>query len=169
MSESQSTHSNEEENIDPAIPGGLSANGIRKLISNNILSEEVEEMEDMIMPLTNIEIKGSIINRFAKIQLIHYYFNPTDKYLDTVYKFPRSLMQVFDGIKIDYDGKIIEGVIGETAKIDKIYEEQVEQGKTVAKTNPIRTTSSTTQFDLLQTKIGNIAPCKKIKICLFRL
>ena len=165
MSESQSTHSNEEENIDPAIPVGLYANGIRKLISNNILSEEVEEMEDMIMPLTNIEIKGSIINRFAKIQLIHYYFNPTDKYLDTVYKFPRSLMQVFDGIKIDYDGKIIEGVIGETAKIDKIYEEQVEQGKTVAKTNPIRTTSSQTQFDLLETKIGNIAPNKEIKVC----
>ena len=165
MSESQSTHSIEEENIDPAIPVGLYANGIRKLISNNILSEEVEEMEDMIMPLTNIEIKGSIINRFAKIQLIHYYFNPTDKYLDTVYKFPRSLMQVFDGIKIDYDGKIIEGVIGETAKIDKIYEEQVEQGKTVAKTNPIRTTSSQTQFDLLETKIGNIAPNKEIKVC----
>ena len=165
MSESQSTHSNEEENIDPAIPVGLYANGIRKLIAKNILSEEVEEMEDMIMPLTYIEIKGSIINRFAKIQLIHYYFNPTDKYLDTVYKFPRSLMQVFDGIKIDYDGKIIEGVIGETAKIDKIYEEQVEQGKTVAKTNPIRTTSSQTQFDLLETKIGNIAPNKEIKVC----
>ena len=164
MSETQSIHSNEEEDIDPAMPCGLYANGIRKLISNNSLSEEVEEMEEMIMPLTKIEIKGSIINRFAKIELVHYYYNPTDKYLDTVYKFPRSLMQVFDGIKINYDGKIIEGVIGETAKIDKIYEEQVEQGKTVAKTNPIQTTSSQTQFDLLQTKIGNIAPNKEMKI-----
>jgi hypothetical protein len=95
MTETQSTHSNEKENVDPAIPIGLYANGIRKLILNQ-LSEEVEEMEEMIMPLTNIEIKGSIINRFAKIELIHYYFNPTDKYLDTVYKFPRGLMQVFD-------------------------------------------------------------------------
>ena len=164
MTETQSTHSNEEENVDPAIPIGLYANGIRKLILNQ-LSEEVEEMEEMIMPLTNIEIKGSIINRFAKIELIHYYFNPTDKYLDTVYKFPRGLMQVFDGLKIYYDDKVIEGIIGETAKIDKIYEEQVEQGKTVAKTNPIRTTSSQNQFDLLVTKIGNIAPGKKIKVC----
>ena len=164
MTETQSTHSNEKENVDPAIPIGLYANGIRKLILNQ-LSEEVEEMEEMIMPLTNIEIKGSIINRFAKIELIHYYFNPTDKYLDTVYKFPRGLMQVFDGLKIYYDDKVIEGIIGETAKIDKIYEEQVEQGKTVAKTNPIRTTSSQNQFDLLVTKIGNIAPGKKIKVC----
>ena len=76
MSETQSNHSNEEEDIDPAIPCGLYANGIRKLISNNSLSEEVEEMEEMIMPLTKIEIKGSIINRFAKIELVHYYPNP---------------------------------------------------------------------------------------------
>ena len=163
MTETQSTHSNED-NIDPAIPVGLYANGFRKLISNK-LSEEAEEMEEMIMPLTKIEIKGSIINRFAKIELIHYYYNPTDKYLDTVYKFPRGLMQVFDGLKVYYKDKVIEGIIGETAKIEKIYEEQVEQGKTVAKTNPVKTTSSQTQFDLLVTKIGNIPPLTKIKVC----
>ena len=156
----------EEENKNqsiPDVPVGLFANGFRKLISN-ILSEEVVEMEEMTMTLTNIEIKGTIINRFAKIELIHYYFNPTDKYLDTVYKFPRALMQVFDGLKIYYDDKVVEGIIGETEKIERIYEEQVEQGKTVAKTNPIRTTSSYNQFDLLVTKIGNIAPGKTMKV-----
>ena len=163
MQDDLSTTDNEE-NINQNLPVGLYANGVRKMVSN-ILSEEVEQMEEMIMPLTNIEIKGSLINRFAKIELIHYYFNPTDKYLDTVYKFPRGLMQVFDGLKIYYDDKVIEGIIGETAKIDRIYEEQVEQGKTVAKTKPINTTSSRTQFDLLETKIGNIAPGKKMKVC----
>ena len=88
MTESLSTQSNEE-NQGPALPCGLSANGFRHLI-NNVLSEEVEEIEEIQMPLTNIEIKGSAINRFAKIELIHYYCNPTDKYLDTIYKFPRE-------------------------------------------------------------------------------
>ena len=162
MAENPSTFSNEK-NEDPSIPCGLFAKGFRKMVSN-ILSEEVEEMEEMTMPLTNIEIKGSIINRYAKIELIHYYFNPTDKYLDTVYKFPRALMQVFDGLKIYYDDKIVEGIIGETEKVERIYEEQVEQGKTVAKTNPIKTTSSERSFDLLVTKIGNIAPGKKMKV-----
>ena len=74
-------------------------------------------------------------------------------------------MQIFDGLKVYYDDKVIEGIIGETAKIDRIYEEQVEQGKTVAKTNPINTTSSERQFDLLVTKIGYIAPGKKLKVC----
>ena len=162
MSESISTQSNEE-NKGPAMPCGLFANGFRQLI-NNILSEEVEEMEEIQMPLTNIEIKGSAINRFAKIELIHYYCNPTDKYLDTVYKFPRGLMQVFDGLKVTYDDQVIEGIIGETEKIERIYEENVQEGKTAVKTKPIRTTSSSTQFDLLETKIGNIPPKKEIKV-----
>ena len=49
MTDTQSTHSNEESDIDPAIPVGLYANGVRKFISNK-LSEEVEQMEEMIMP-----------------------------------------------------------------------------------------------------------------------
>ena len=107
------------EDQDPSIPVGLFASGFRKLV-NNIVSEESERIEEFAMPLTNIEIKGSIINRFAKIELIHYYINPTDKYLDTVYKFPRSLMQTFDGLKVTYDGKVIEGIIGEKTKIERL-------------------------------------------------
>ena len=162
MTESLSTQSNEE-NQYPAMPVGLFANGFRNLV-NNKLSEEVDEMDEIPMPLTNIEIKGSTINRFAKIDLIHYYYNPTDKYLDTVYKFPRGLMQVFDGLKVTYDDQVIEGIIGETEKIERIYEDNVQEGKTVVKTKPIRTTSSFTQFDLLETKIGNIPPKKEIKV-----
>jgi len=146
-----------------SIPVGLYANSFRRLL-NNMLSTESVEMDEIQVPLTKIEIKGSIINRFAKIDLIHHYFNPTDKYLDTVYKFPRGLMQVFDGIKITYDDKVIEGIIGETQKINRIYEENVEEGKTAVKTNPIKTTTFTPQFDLLETKIGNIPPNKKITI-----
>ena len=145
------------------MPVGLFATGFHKLL-NNKLSEEIEKMDEMQIPLTNIEIKGSIINRFAKIELIHYYLNPTDKYLDTVYKFPRALMQVFDGLKVYYDDKVIEWIIEETSKMDKIFEKKVEEGKTAVKTTPLRTTSSLTQFDLLETKIGNIPPNKKIKV-----
>ena len=162
MTESLSTQTNEE-NQYLTMPVGLFANGFRQLI-NNQLSEEVDEMKEIPMPLTNIEIKGSTINRFAKIDLIHYYYNPTDKYLDTVYRFPRGLMQVFDGLKVTYDDQVIEGIIGETEKIERIYEDNVQEGKTVVKTNPIRNTSSYTKFDILETKIGNIPPKKEIKV-----
>ena len=165
MTETTSTISNEENgNLDPAIPVGLFANGFRQLIGNK-LSDDIEEIEEMQVPLTNIEIKGSIINRFAKIELIHYYFNPTDKYLSTVYKFPRGLMQVFDGLKITYDDKVIEGIIGETEKIEFIFEKNIKEGKTAVKTKPIKTNlSSSPHFDLLETNIGNIPPNKNIKV-----
>ena len=162
MSTSSFDDSNKE-NQDPTIPVGLFALGYRKVI-NNKLTEESEKMEEMQMPLTKIEIKGSIINRFAKIELIHYYINPTDKYLDTVYKFPRSLMQAFDGLKVTYDDKIIEGVIGEKKKVEYIYKKEIQKGNTAIKTEPISTSDSFIYFDLLETKIGNIPPNKKIKI-----
>jgi len=73
-------------------------------------------------------------------------------------------MQVFDGLKVIYDDQVIEGIIGETAKIERIYEEKVQEGKTAVKTKPIRTTSSLYHFDLLETKIGNIPPKKEIKV-----
>lgn len=142
---------------------GLYAKGFRKII-NNKLSDESEVIDEIPMPLTNIEIKGSIINRFAKLEIIHYYFNPTDKYLDTAYKFPRSLMQSFDGLKVSYDDKNIEGIIAEREKVEKIYKKEVEKGNTVIKTVPISTTDSFTFFDVLETNIGNIPPKKKIKI-----
>ena len=151
------------EDQDPSIPVGLFASGFRKLV-NNIVSEESERIEEFAMPLTNIEIKGSIINRFAKIELIHYYINPTDKYLDTVYKFPRSLMQTFDGLKVIYDGKVIEGIIGEKTKIERLFKKEINKGNTVVKTEPISTTDSFNFFDLLETKIGNIPPKKEIKV-----
>ena len=153
---------------DSSLSAGLFAYGVRKLTSNKNL-EELHLIDEMIMPLTNIEIKGSIINRLAKIELIHYYYNPTDKYLDTVYRFPRALIQVFDGIKIYYDDKVIEGLITETAKADKIFEDAKENCKTVIKANPDNTTKINSGkinlFDFLSTRIGNLAPGKKIKIC----
>ena len=144
---------------------GLYAKGFRKII-NNKLSDEGEEMEEIPMPLTNIEIKGSIINRFAKLEIIHYYFNPTDKYLDTAYKFPRSLMQSFDGLKVSFDDKNIEGIIAEREKVEKIYKEEVEKGNTVIKTVPISTTDSFTFFDVLETSIGNNLQKRKLKLAL---
>ena len=165
MAEAQSTKFQFKEiYTDLSLSSGLYAYGVRKLTPNKNV-EEVHLMDETMMPLTNIEIKGSIINRLAKIQLIHYYFNPTDKYLDTVYRFPRALIQVFDGLKIYYDDKIIEGIITETMKADKIYEKAKEKDQTVIKANPNVTTSSINQFDFLSTRIGNLAPGKKIKIC----
>jgi hypothetical protein len=73
-------------------------------------------------------------------------------------------MQAFDGLKVTYGDKIIEGIIAEKEKAKQIYKEEVKKGNTVVKAEPICTTDSFTCFDLLETKIGNIPPKEKIKI-----
>lgn len=47
-------------------------------------------------------------------------------------------MQVFDGLKITYDNKNIEGVIGDTEKVDIVFEEAVEKGETAIKVNQLK-------------------------------
>ena len=44
-------------------------------------------------------------------------------------------MQVFDGLKITYDDKNIEG---ETEKVDIVFEEAVEKGETAIKVNQLK-------------------------------
>ena len=49
-------------------------------------------------------------------------------------------------------------------KVDIVFEEAVENGETVIKAKPIKTTTSKTKFDLLETEISNIPPKKIIKV-----
>ena len=67
--------------------------------------------ENEILPLFSTEIKAIIYGKFAKIQLIHNYYNPYDTYLDTSFKFPKGLCQVFDGIDAEIDGKKKEALL----------------------------------------------------------
>ena len=65
-----------------------------------------------IIPLFSTEINAEIYDKFARVQLIHCYYNPYDEYLDTSFKFPKGLYQVFDGIEAEIDGKKLKGLVG---------------------------------------------------------
>ena len=87
-------------------------------MSNNIETEDFSSAplglysKDEILPIFSTEINVDINDRFAKVKLIHTYYNPYDDYLDTCFKFPKGLYQVFDGIEAEIDGKIIKGLVG---------------------------------------------------------
>jgi len=61
--------------------------------------------KDEILPLFSTDIYADINDKFAKVKLTHIYYNPYDEYLDTSFKFPKGLYQVFDGIEAEIDGK----------------------------------------------------------------
>ena len=120
--------------------------------------------KDEILPLFSTEINADINDRFAKVTLTHIYYNPYDDYLDTSFKFPKGLYQVFDGIEAEIDGKKIKGLVGLRKNVRIKYVEQLSKGSTVLTAEEICPTSTKLKADLLITKIGNIPPKKEIKI-----
>ena len=109
-----------------------------------------------LIPLFSTEINAEIYGKFAKVKLTHIYYNPYDDYLETSFKFPKGLYQVFDGIEVEIDGKIIKGLVGLKKNIQYKYVEKLKEGATVVSTEQISPASSTIKADLLITKIGNI-------------
>ena len=121
---------------------------------------------DTFIPLTFIDIEAIIYNNFAKINLTHKYFNPTNSYLDTVFKFPKGLYQIFYGLTAEIDGKTLIGIVGDKNIIKKKFSEDKNKGNTTIMTEGINNSVNKEDkyFNLLITKIGNIPPKKEIKI-----
>ena len=119
---------------------------------------------DEILPLFSTDIYADINDKFAKVKLTHIYYNPYDDYLDTCFKFPKGLYQVFDGIEAEIDWKKIKGLIGLRKNVRIKYVTEVAKGSTVIKTEELCPASSKVKNDILITQIGNIPPKKEIKI-----
>ena len=120
--------------------------------------------ENEILPLFSTEINAMIFAKFAKVQLIHYYYNPYNDYLDTSFKFPMGLCQVFDGIEAEIDGKKIKGSVGPKQKKREDFLYQKSMGSTVVEAEELSPNSTKIKGDIIITNIGNIPPYKEIKI-----
>ena len=120
--------------------------------------------KDEILPIFSTEINAEINDKFAKVKLTHTYFNPYDDYLDTSFKFPKGLYQVFDGLEAEVDGKKLKGLVGLKKNVAMKFVSELSKGSTVIKTEEEKPPSAKTKRGLLITKIGNIPPKKEIKI-----
>ena len=94
----------------------------------------------------------------------HKYLNPYNEYLDTSFKFPKGLYQVFDILEAIIDDKKIIGLVGEKKEVRKIYRTEYVKGNTVVKTEEIDTISKQIPSGIMITNIGNIPPKKELSI-----
>ena len=117
-----------------------------------------------LIPIISTSIKADIYGKFANVKLTHTYFNPYNEYLDTSFKFPKGLFQVFDGLEVLLDGKILKGIIGEKKRLRYQYVSDLSKGKTVVETEEINTSSTQISASLMVTNIGNIPPKKEISL-----
>ena len=117
-----------------------------------------------MIPIISTFIKANIYGKFANVKLTHKYFNPYNNYLDTSFKFPKGLFQVFDGLEISFDDKIIKGIIGEKKYIRTKFVQDISKNSTVIETEEIDTSSAKILPSLMITKIGNIPPKKELSL-----
>lgn len=73
---------------------------------------------DIYLPIINLTIEGSIINRFAKLEINYYYFNPLEKDLEVFLYFPSGFFQIFTGMKID--DKPVDAIKEDNSNFSKI-------------------------------------------------
>ena len=120
--------------------------------------------KDEMLPIFSTDINVDINDKFAKVKLTHIYYNPYDEYLDTCFKFPKGLYQVFDGLEAEIDGKKIKGLVGLKKKVRTKFVAEVSKGSTVVEAEELTPSSTKVKSGLLITNIGNIPPKKEIKI-----
>ena len=117
-----------------------------------------------LIPIFYTDIKADIYGKFCKVKLTHKYYNPYDQYLDTSYKFPKGLYQVFDKIEAIIDGKKVVGLVGEKREVRIIYKEKHDTGHTVIESEEVEKDSPKNISDIMITNIGNIPPKKELLI-----
>ena len=119
---------------------------------------------DEQMPLYFIDIAVDVVDQFAKVKLTHKYFNPTDTVMNTIFKFPKGLYQVFDGLTVEMNGKTLVGLVGKKEKVERKFKIEEDKGNTVIKTETVQRPKYNRTFDLLITTIGNILPKENISL-----
>ena len=152
-------------------------NGIQKYTNNNItdVQEQVnnEKNEDFGLfnsysneqiPLYFIKIEGDVFDQFAKIKLTHKYFNSTNHVIDTVFKFPKGLYQIFDSLTVKIDDKTINGLIVSREEVEWTYDRLNNEGNTIVKTEYYKKSDEIQNPDIVITKVGNIPPFKGIDL-----
>ena len=123
-----------------------------------------DKKSDEMIPIFSTDIKAELYGKFAKICLTHKYYNPYSDYLDTKFKFPKGLYQVFDKIEAVIDNQKIIGIVGKKKEVRKKYIEDHKEGKTVVETEEIKTSSEEISPSIMITHIGNIPPKKELSI-----
>ena len=119
---------------------------------------------DEMLPIFSTYINVDINDKFSKVKLTHIYYSPYNEYLDTCFKFPKGLYQVFDGIEAEIDGKKIKGLVGLKKNVKIKYVTELSKGSTVVKIEELTPSSSKVKSGILITNIGNIPPKKEVKI-----
>eukprot|EP01017_Pseudomicrothorax_dubius_P030096 TRINITY_DN3717_c0_g1_i7.p1 TRINITY_DN3717_c0_g1~~TRINITY_DN3717_c0_g1_i7.p1 ORF type:complete len:406 (-),score=57.02 TRINITY_DN3717_c0_g1_i7:2-1219(-) len=109
---------------------------------------------NQVIPLKHIDIQVECKGQLALIKQTQFYHNPTDEKIESVYCFPKALIDCFYGMEISIEGlKVISQIKErEQAKADFVQAIEAEQTAVIGEINSVHTPG------VVRIQIGNIAP-----------
>lgn len=100
-----------------------------------------------------------IVNAMVNVTLVQTYQNPTEKFLEFEYSFPISPNACVYRFVAEFGGNRIEGVVKEKEEAKREYNTAIKEGRQAAY-GELNAESK----DILNLKVGNIAPQQEVKI-----
>lgn len=108
-------------------------------------------------PLLGTEVNIDVSGIIARVQVRHYYMNPTDHWIEGIYVFPLADKSAVDTLSMQIGKSTIKGVIKERGQARRIYKKAKSKGQRAALLESQRP-------NIFRTSVANIGPKDEIII-----
>jgi Ca-activated chloride channel family protein len=111
------------------------------------------------LPLRAMDVRAQITAMIAGVEIVQDFANPFDVPLEATYVFPLPDRGAVTALRMQADGRVIEGALAERAQARLDYEAAIEAGKRAAIAEEDRP-------DVFTMRVGNILPGEEVTITL---
>ncbi|HEV7646630.1 MAG TPA: VIT domain-containing protein [Actinophytocola sp.] len=109
------------------------------------------------LPLELIDVKAAITGLASSIQLTQGFRNPHDEPLEATYIFPLPPRAAVTALRMEADGRVVEGLLKERAEAREEYDQAISAGKRASIAEEERP-------GVFTMRVGNIMPGEKVSV-----
>ncbi|HWM03899.1 MAG TPA: VIT domain-containing protein [Actinophytocola sp.] len=109
------------------------------------------------LPLEVIDVRAAITGLASSIQLTQGFRNPHDEPLEATYVFPLPPRAAVTALRMEADGRVVEGVLKERAEARADYDQAVNEGKRASIAEEERP-------GVFTMRVGNIMPGERVSV-----
>ncbi len=111
------------------------------------------------LPLRAMDVRAKITAMIAAVEVVQDFANPFDVPLEATYVFPMPDRGAVTALRMQADGRVVEGVLSERAKARRDYEAAIKAGQRAAIAEEDRP-------DVFTMRVGNILPGEQVTVTL---
>jgi len=109
------------------------------------------------LPLELLDVQAKITGLIADVELTQRYVNPHDDPLEAIYVFPLPDRGAVTRMRMEADGRVVEGVLEERSKARADYSQAIAAGKRASIAEEERP-------DVFTMRVGNVLPGERVTV-----